>query len=363
MFGFTGVLTNLMNSANSFRTTLATLVGGVLKLIAEFKTRMTALMGHVKLAASRMKALMFRVYGTMFAVMYMGMSATTAITNLGDSFIFTFVNTFCFPPDQEIELEDGEKVLISEVLVGDTIKGGSRVETIYKFAADGQEMVEIDKIRVSSNHFIQYNGKWIMAKDHPKSKSIESWSGGYNSPLFCLTTHNHLLHIGSYVFADYDETDLANAKTQEWVDASLNGRCKVRLDSEISYDIGSPSESRVKTLDGYKSLNEIRLGDKITEKDTVVGIQVMNHSEFCKLPDGTLVAKGSLFWNSTKGEWSRAYSFLPSVSYSPRECIALFVSPGAKYEVNSWIIRDAMEIYSPDTKQYYAEVLLKENIN
>jgi hypothetical protein len=359
MSGFTGVLTNLMNSANSFRETMATLVGGVIKIIAEFKARMTALMGRVKLTASRMKALMYRVYGTMFAVMYMGMSAQTGIANFGDTFIFKFLDTFCFPADQEIELDDG-LVLISEILVGDVLKGGSKVETIYKFAADGQEMVELSNVKVSSNHFIQYNGKWIMAKDHPDARVIEPWSGGIDNPLFCLTTHDHLLPIGPYIFADYDETDEANAITQGWVDSSLNGR-KVTEFPDISYDIGSPSQTKVLTRDGYKCLNEIRLGDFITETDRVIGIQVMKLSEFCKLPEGQLIARGALLWNSKKGEWSRAYSFLPLVTYTPRECIALFVSPGAKYEIEGgWIVRDAMEVYSPDTKKSYAEVLLKK---
>lgn len=370
MFGFTNVLTNLMSSANSFRTTLATLVGGVLKIIAEFKARMTALMGRVKLTASRMKALMYRVYGTMFAVMYMGMSAQTGIANFGDTFIFKFLDTFCFPPEQEVELEDGSTVEISRIVVGDILKGGHKVETTYKFAADGQSMVELQNskahgkstVKVSSNHFIQHDGKWIMAKDHPDAKEAEAWSGNIERPLFCLTTHDHLLPIGPYIFADYDETEEANAETQEWVDKCLNGGATEK-NSEGSYEIGSPSETKVKTMDGYKSLNEIKLGDMLTERDAVVGIQVSNLTDFCELPDGRLIAEGTLLWRPELGIWSRAYSFLPYVT-SNKECIALFVSPGAKYELEGKVfVRDAMEVYSPETKKSYAEALLKRNIN
>jgi len=146
MFGFTSILMNLMNSANSFRTMLATLVGGVIKIINEFKARMTAMMGRVKLTASRMKTLMYRVYGTMFAVIYMGLSAQTGISNFGDTFIFKFIDTFCFTPEQPIILHDGIIIPISEVIVGDILQGGHRVETIYKFAADGQEMVELSPV-------------------------------------------------------------------------------------------------------------------------------------------------------------------------------------------------------------------------
>ena len=371
MFGFTSILMNLMNSANSFRTMLATLVGGVIKIINEFKARMTAMMGRVKLTASRMKTLMYRVYGTMFAVIYMGLSAQTGIANFGDTFIFKFIDTFCFPPEQPMTLHDGLVIPISEVIVGDILQGGHRVETIYKFAADGQEMVELspplgqntaEPIQVSSNHFMKYNGKWIMAKDHPDAKSIGGWMGGKERPLICLTTHDHLLPVGPYMFADYDETEEANIETQAWVDKSLNG--KTRPDTphpNSSYEVGLPATTMIKTITGYKPLYEIKLGEKLTETDTVVGIQSSETSEFCRLTEIQRVTRGSLIWNEEKSEWLRAYSFLPEAVSNKTDVIALFVSPGAKYEImGGHIIRDAMEIYSPDTKKLYAEALLKK---
>ena len=361
MFGFTTILQNLMDSANSFRVTMATLVGGVIKIISEFKSRMTALMGRVKLTASRMQMMMKRIYGTMFAVIYMGMSAQTGILNFGDTFIFKFIDTFCFPPEQIIELECGEKIPICDIMVGDVLQGGHRVETIYQFAADGQDMVRLGDVEVSSNHFVKYLGNWIMAIDHPDSVLLGPWSGGVSRPLFCLSTHDHILPVGGYIFADYDETDQANAVTQGWVDSSLNGKRKDTPRPDVSYEVGSPSNTLVKTLDGFKPLCEIRLGDKITEKDKVVGIQISETNEFCRLQDGQLIARGALLWNSTKGEWLRAYATESITIVSPLETIALFVSPGAKYELTGgYIVRDAMEIYSPDTKKAYAEVLLKK---
>jgi len=367
MFGFTSILGNLMDSANSFRVMLATLVGGIVKIINEFKARMTAMMGRVKLTAARMKTLMFRVYGTMFAVIYMGISAQTGISNFGDTFIFKFIDTFCFPPEQPIMLESGESFPISEIIVNDILKGGHRVESIYKFAADGQEMVQLNPplgsnsegIQVSSNHFIQYNGKWIMAKDHPDAVPIEAWSGGLTRPLYCLTTHDHKLPIGPYVFADYDETDEANEETQKWVSSSLNGR-KIE-ESYESYEIGLPPTTMVKTLGGYKPLYKIKLGDKITEHDTVVGIQLSETDEFCILPNYQRVAKGNLIWNEEKSQWLRAHTMYPSTESANCEVIALFVSPGAKYEIlGGHVIRDAMEVYSPETKKLYADALLNK---
>jgi hypothetical protein len=350
-----------MESANSFRVMLAPLVGGIIKIISEFKARMTALMGRVKLTAGRMKAMMYRIYGTMFAVVYMGISALTGIQNFGDSFIFRFIDTFCFPPEQPMLLESGEVIPISDVLVNDILQGGHRVDTIYKFAATGQTMVELGSgILVSSNHFVKLNGKWVMAKDHPDAKPADPWSGGIERPLICLTTHDHILPIGDYIFADYDETDEANAETQAWVDTALNGRRRPTPHPDVSYDIGCPSATMVKTLAGFKPLYDIKLGEKITEQDTVVGIQISEVSKFSRLSNTQRIARGALIWDAKKSEWSRAYSMLPDAISGPTEVIALFVSPGAKYEIQGgFIIRDAMEVYSPDTKKLYADTLLK----
>ena len=362
MFGFTNILSTLMESANSFRVTLATLVGGIVKIISEFKARMTALMGRIKLTASRMKAMMYRIYGTMFAVIYMGISAQTGIANFGDSFIFKFVDTFCFPPEQLITLESGEDIAISDIIVNDILSGGHRVDTIYKFAATGQTMVELGSgVLVSSNHFVKLNGSWVMAKDHPDAKVAEPWSGGPERPLICLTTHDHILPIGDYIFADYDETEEANADTQAWVDSAVNGRRKATPHPNVSYEIGCPSATMVKTLAGFKPLYDIKLGEKITEQDTVVGIQISQVSEFSRLSNTQRIARGALIWNTKMGEWSRAYSMLPDAISGSTEVIALFVSPGAKYEIQGgFIIRDAMEVYSPDTKKLYADVLLNK---
>lgn len=361
MGGFTSVLMNLMKSANSFRTMLATLVGGVFKIISEFKARMTALMSRVKITASRMKAMMYRVYGTMFAVMYMGMSAQTGIANFGDSFIFKFIDTFCFPPEQPISLYDGTVVPISTVKVGDILLNGHRVETTYKFAADGQDMVILGNVTVSSNHFVRFDGKWRMAKDHPDARVLGPWRGGLERPLICLTTHDHIIPIGSYIFADYDETNEGDAFTREWVGNSLNGKKqKILPHPNESYEVGSPSSTKVLTLKGYKALSTINLGDMITEKAKVVGIQVSETSDICRLPGDQLVAAGALLWSPLKGEWIRAYTMYPIEKVlDPIETIALFVSPGAQYTLEgNYIVRDAMEVYSPDTKAAYAAALL-----
>lgn len=206
MGGFTSVLQNLMSSANSFRTTLATMAGGIIKIIGEFKSRMTALMGRVKLTASRMKAMMYRVYGTMFAVMYMGMSAQTGIANFGDTFIFKFIDTFCFAPDTRVIMANESEELISNLKLGNMLKGGSVVEAIIE-CPGSSDIYEIYGIRVSGRHRVwSFNlNQFTRVKDHPDAKK----SSIPEPVLWTLITSNREIPVKGLDkvvrFADWEE--------------------------------------------------------------------------------------------------------------------------------------------------------------
>ena len=373
MMGFTGILSNLMDSANSFRVTLATLVGGILKIISEFQARFTALASRIKITAVRMKVMMNRVYGMMFSIIYMGLSAVTGVLNFGDSFVFKFVDTFCFPPETAIALENGVVKPISEIELGNFLEGGHRVTSVYQFAADGQEMVRLGSVEVSSNHFVQFNQRWIAAKDHPDAFKITDWSGGTTRPLICLSTDDHIIDLQGFRFADYDETEEGNGDTQDWINASLNGGRRDGTSRpgtprpgtpypETSYDIGVSSTTKIKTLNGLQEIGKVELGTYITKTDRVIGIQRSLITDVSKLPSGQIIGSGTLVWIPQTNKWIRAGNIygmnLSYLSYQT-ETVSLFVSPGANYELeDGTIVRDAMEVYSPETKKAYAEKML-----
>lgn len=359
MGGFTGVLTNLMESANSFRTTLATMVGGIIRLISEFKARMEALMARVKMTASRMKMLMFRVYGTMFSVVYMGMSAMTAVVNFTDTFVFGFLEIFCFPESQQIVMQNGHSKAIKDITAGEVLQGGHKVKSTYVFLGDGHDMVQIGSVTVSSNHLLWYNDKWIFSKDHPRAVPLGKWAGGISKPLICLSTDTHKIPVDSYTFTDYDETDEGDTLTQQFVHRSLNGTKRPIDTNGLTYEIGSPSLTRVYTIGGLKPLNQVRLGEYLgTSK--VIGIQRSRITEVCILPDGSKIAAGALLWIPEKEQWLRAYMVYPKQTMNESELyISLFLNPGNQYILeNGIIVRDAIEVNDKDTMKAYIDALL-----
>jgi hypothetical protein len=62
-------------------------------------------------------------------------------------------------------------------------------------------MFIVGTIRVSGNHKILHEGKWIRVEDHPLAEPAESCDR-----LFCLNTEKHTVPIGGFLFKDYEET-------------------------------------------------------------------------------------------------------------------------------------------------------------
>jgi len=358
---FIGTLSTLIQNANSMRVQLATLVGGVSTITREFQDRITQIMFRTQITASRIRFLMNRMFATFYAMIYMGVSGITAVTSFGDTFLFKFLDTFCFPPETLVEIEGYEEAIpIRQVKIGDRFKKTKEsVTAVFQFYADGQPMVKFqDGTEVSTNHYVQYKNLWVQARDHPDAKLHGVWKGGYERPLICVNTANHIIPVGKQVFLDYDETESGDKETMKWVEASLNGEFRTR--SIVNTQEYSPSifgETKVKlSTQEVKSANSIGLGDELST-GKVVGIIKKQVSRVCKVNEKEWVGEATLLWDPETNAWIRANNLyevqnleLPKIFYS------FVVTPTAQIELESGFhVRDYMEIQSPDSEVIYAK--------
>lgn len=366
---FTGILGTIIQSIgtfiqsiNSLRLQLATLVGGVTKIAQEFTDRVVQLMLRVKVAAGRMRMLIGRLFAVFYAVVYMGMSGITAVLNFGDTFLFKFLDTFCFPPETLVDIQGYEQpIQISKVKIGDIFKNGPRVTSTFKFFSDGQPMVEFPNgLQVSTNHYISHKGEWIQARVHPDAKQIGPWKGGLNRPLICLNTDNHILPIGGYTFLDYDETDEGDKDTMNWVEKSVNsGICTSKKPSEYSPSVSG--ETKIRMYDGKtKEAKDVVLGDVLIT-GTVAGLVKKEVENICKIAHDEIIAEGTLLWDPESCLWLRAAEL-----YEVKKEKAVFynfvVTPTAQIQLASGIrIRDYVEVHSPETEQFYAKKVAKSD--
>jgi hypothetical protein len=355
MKGFVDVLMNMLSSLNSIRLTFATIVGSVTNVFSEFSSRMKSLFFSIQVSSIRMKMLMGRIFATLYSIIFMGMSGIKATTNLGNTFLFKFLDTFCFDPDT-IVLMKGGAMRIREVSIGDYFITGERVTATFAFKADGQSMVDLGGVVVSTNHYVSHEGKWIKAEAHPDAFPIADWAGGAERPLICLNTDKHSFPVGSYVFSDYDETEKGDAEAMKMALDMLNGPRPASVKQTPTCSVmacGKETLLQTKAVTPVQA-DKIDLTTYLTQGE-VIGIVKKECYEFCTYK-GERFAPGTSIWSDSTNSWARVGNLVPVEKLvSPEIFYSFVVSPSACITtVQNTVFRDYVEVHTPDLEIPYA---------
>jgi F0F1-type ATP synthase assembly protein I len=340
-----------LKNLNSLRMMLATLMGGISKIVQEFTSRFKLIFMQTRKMAQRIQFLMGRVFAVMYSVIYMGSSGITAGLNFGDTIIFRFIDTFCFAPETKIEIRGRGTIPISEVVLGDICeKTGSKVTSVYRFMADGQPMVFLNGIEVSTNHYIWHEEKWIESGNHPDAHPAGSWLGGSKRPLICLDTDDHKIPLGDYIFSDWDETSSSDKETMILAEERLNGGFLLEAPRDWLYQPAVDPDMKLEMVNStFKAAKDIQEGD-ILKTGKVVGKGKRHVYEWVLLPTGEKVTPSTLVWNNT--HWVRAgHLYVQSIQRSeiPVEMITFVIMKTACISTSNGVtIRDMCEVHSPD---------------
>ena len=368
IFGsFTTVLTSVFNSMNSMRNTIATLGGGINVVFQEFTDRIKMFFFTLRMTAIRLKMMFGRMYALLFSVMYMGMSGITGMSSFTNTYLFSFLDTFCFPGNTEIIVQKGTTVRltpIKDIKIGDILlPGKSKVTATFSFYAKGQPMVKLGSTLVSTNHYVWSEGRAIKAEDHPLAVMSGVWDS--EDYLYCLNTDNHIIPVGLLEFLDYDETSEADAESMRMIEQRINNESSVKsLYPFTECGFGIANDVRICLLgeDGtrrLKSINEIQVGDILSTGSCVVGLIHKQITECCVV-DGIQITPSTLFWNGVK--WIRFGEVYPVQIVPAQTSTALIVTPNSQIELeNGMYVRDYMELCSPDAEMYYTQYLEKKH--
>jgi hypothetical protein len=359
IFGqFGGMLQTLFQSMSSMRNTIASMGGGINLMFQEFTDRISTFFFRLRISAIRLKTLFGRMYAILFSIMYMGTSGIAGMTSFTNTSLFSFLNTFCFPGDTLLCIQDKtgvRRVPIKDIRIGDILMPGHcPVTATFQFYAKGQPMVQLGSTIVSTNHYVYHEGKRIQAGDHPFAIDKGPWAS--EEPLYCLNTANHHLPVGPLVFMDYDETAAADTATMNMIDRRINGTPHAPLKDYPFTESGCAmgEHVRIKTLSGIKRAVDLQIGDRLSTGCTVVGWIRRHVTEVCDHA-GTLVTPATLYWDTT--QWRR-YGDTHPIRKDPCELLSFVVTPHSQMEwEDGTIIRDYMEWCSPDAEQYYTEQL------
>lgn len=382
---FGTIMSIVMDGINALRTTVATIGGGINVVFQDFTDRIGFFFFNLRLSAMRIKNLIGRMYAILFAVMYMGMSGLTGGMNFGNTVLFSFLDTFCFPPETQVNVRGKGQIPLKDVRVGDFLVGESgasatpatpaRVTAKFHFAAGGQPMVRLGSVTVSTNHYILHNTKWIKAAEHPEAVPLGAYE---RESLVCLNTDTHTMPIGGYVFRDYDEVDepAVNTESMRSTEATVNATETPSQPTPYSFTDANTAVQRstyMRLKDGsVKQARQIQIGDELASGGKVVGVVHREQTEFCRVPASAsasaveFLSPATLLWNPVANKWQRAGELYTPIrlesnywhSKSPLVFLSFIVTPNSQIELASGLrIRDYMELCSPDAEAPYAKAL------
>lgn len=357
---FTVIIRSFMDSISSLRNVVASLGGGINVVFQEFTERISLFFFKLRLSAIHMKSLFMRMYAILFSVMYMGMSGITGMSSFTNTFLFSFLDTFCFPEETELIVKGRGRVRISEVAIGDVLQpGNTRVTATFHFEARGQPMVRLGPVTVSTNHYVLHEGKRIKAGDHPYAIPLGPWRS--ERPLYCLNTDTHHIPVEYLTFMDYDETAEGDQETMRWVEKQVNGGVASPSSSDLTeYGFAVEETAVIRTKNrGDVPANQLAIGDRLTTGCEVAGVIRKEVREWVTLPTGERVSASTLYWNKEQNQWARLGShYQVTHEETPTQAMSFVVTPHSQLELSSgWMVRDYMEICSPDSEQYYAKYL------
>ena len=311
---FQGVLMTIVNSALSIRGMFSNFLGGVENFIASVRNKIQFLMNNVRMSFIRILNLMGKVYGSMFAVLFMGQSAMTAAFNLGNNDLVKFLFEFCFAPDTQVKMADGTHKAIKDVVIGDVLaevpnNKSPVVTSVFRFAGGSTPMVRIGDVVVSGAHYVLAGSDGMVpAEAHPDAV----WAGSVPE-LVCLNVSGHRFRVGEdgLLVADYDEHDTAAVvgETQRMATKALNGR----VDGEepvMDYSLGVAGSSEVLMADGeWKRMDSIAIGDVVKHSGKVLGVVCEQCDATVVSPSGIVFSAAQIVYDSSANQWKRSANY------------------------------------------------------
>lgn len=306
--GFTQVITLIVNVTLGIRQLFSNFLMGVNGFVRSVRDKIQSVLFSIRMNFIKLNNLMGRVYGTMYAVIFMGMSAMTAGFNIADNDLVKFLFEFCFDPNTPIVKYSGETVAIKDIQVGDRLLdvANKPVYCTSTFVFNGLQtpMVKLGNTVVSGQHYVLFEQEMIPAEEHPDAIPVQSIP-----QLVCLNVSGHKMKIEDYVFADYDEHSDENVvkEAKQIAHNALNGGLNIPSDlSGTSYDLGIEPTAFIKLKDNsYKLVKNVKLGDELAYSGKVFGIVNELCDNTCNT-NGIIVSTDTLVWFDK--EWKRTFS-------------------------------------------------------
>jgi hypothetical protein len=290
----------------------------------------------------------------------------------------------CFVAGTPVVLATGQTRPIEQILLGDVLVDGGRVEAIHRFVTT-TGMYEIDGIQVSGNHLIvDPSGNLTPVSESAAAHEVEhrSWFfgaiGGGAREIWCLTTSTRRIYCegrsgATHVFADWEEipesdcTTLRRWEAAVWSTLNPTASPDAAPTSYMTSEAALAPECMVQMVDwkgrrAWRPITDITVGMRIVENlagdvTTVTGVVDLSPDLILSavtLPSGEhgpqIVSMGSWIYGGVRAQprqWDHPLDYR-EVVMSPRlrsrPWRHLYTASGRFMLSGGWAIRDAAEV-------------------
>ena len=126
----------------------------------------------------------------------------TAIVSKSLHISSSAVPGLCFDKNTELKMNDGARINISDVKIGDVLENNCIVTGVMQLSRSKETMYELNGVIVSGSHVVKFANNWIKVHEHPYAKFVDE----YCEPiLYCLNTITKTIAIKGMTFTDWDE--------------------------------------------------------------------------------------------------------------------------------------------------------------
>ena len=263
--------TMLISLADAFNKSQGILTAGLYTALGTYYT-LQALMGAIlELIIKMLIALVILIVGLWLVPFTQPMAATMSAVFLSISIPLAIIAIFmkkvlhvgsskipklrCFDENTIFTLNNGEKIKIKNLKLGDKLSDDSSIISLIKVTSKDLKMYNLNGIIVSESHIVKYNNKWIMVKEHPNSIQLEKYEEPY---LYCINTDRKVFELNEILYTDWDEV----------YDETLIKYNKLKIKQT-----GFKKSSKIKMNNGIeKNISDISIGDILFGENIVYGI-------------------------------------------------------------------------------------------
>jgi hypothetical protein len=269
---------------------------------------------------------------------------------------------FCFAPGTSVYMNNFTTKNIEEVLLGDTLLNGQKVEAVVELPGLLQPLYTIDGIHVSGDHLIwsTETNKMIPVKEHPDSKVSKVMT----HTVWTLITSNREIPVRGNTkllqFSDWEEQPDTYEDALHW-EIAVRDILKSQTFKIMTVPKNAPCfdrSIRVKRFQGgWVPLHEIKRGEWIMGDSRWTQILGICHREV----KGGIGEKGyritdGVWLKNAEGKWDHLHAVADTWTWQGMNLITDCGSFRIRLENTEYSVRDFTEVGMINLHETYARV-------